>query len=210
MTPQRTLSPSETPSPEPSPTLLQPLPRTRLTSPNYLLTSPNSHRLRTKEPRFRLTEAEYRLLQEQAREWANKHLPTAGVSHRPPAIGAYVGWLLRERQALLGRPRAVFGRRLERKVRYVRAVARWDRGPHGYNGPAKAGPSRLCLRRSLLAQFPKEGDSLLRHRGLEAAGLRVVAASEGGEVLDPLCLSVADVSKLDWWTLAAAQERFSA
>ena len=64
--------------------------------------------------------------------------------------------------------------------------------------------SELCLRRSLRTEFPKEGDSILRHRSLQASALGIVAAVEAGEILDPLTVSVSEVGRLSWYKAADA------
>lgn len=203
--PDRTRLTSETTSPDPPPPPSPPLPRTRLTSPNYPLTSPNSPRLRTREPRFRLTESEYRLLVQQAKRWGERNVPTSGIRHRPPVIGAYIGWLLEERDRLSRGPRAVSGRLGERKVRYARAVAPWSPKEHRYEGPPKVPRAELCLRRAILTEFPKNGDSETRRRALEAARLGIVAAVEERELLDALSLSARDVGLVHWLKPADAQ-----
>jgi len=196
--PDSVIAPSETTLPGPDPTLLQPLPRTRLTSPNSALTSPNPPRLRTREPRFRLTEKEYRLLVEQAQKWAERHLPTSGVRHRPPVIGGYVGWLVRERDRLSNGPRAVSERESVRRVRFARAIASWSPRPHRYDGPPKVPRPELCLHRSLVAEFPKDGDDACRKKALQALQFGVVSAVEEGDVLEPASISVSEVGRLQY------------
>lgn len=77
-------------------------------------------------------------------------------------------------------------------------MAPWSPTPHRYDGPPKVRRSELCLRRSLLTEFPKEGDNPIRRRALQALSLGVVAAVEGRELLDPLTVSSSEIGRLQW------------
>jgi hypothetical protein len=198
---------SETPYPGRSTRVPLPLSRTRLTLPNYLLTLPNSDPTPLHKQSFSLPDPEYRLFVAQAQRWAERHVSTSGVRHRPAVLGGYVGWLVRERERLGGTPRADSDKRSEKTRKYVRAVAPWSPTPHRYEGPPRVPRAALCLRRAILSEFPKNGDSEIRRRSLEALSLGAVAAVEGGEVLDPLTVSSSEVGRLSWFKPADA-ERF--
>lgn len=197
---------SGTVQPDPTSPNHGPLPRTRLTLPNYPLTLPN-HPPRTRKIEVRLTERERELLEKQAERWAERHVPTSGIRHRPPKLAGYIGWLITERERFRATPRAANGRRLETKHRYARAVAPWSPTEHRYDGPPKVPRANLCLRRALLTEWPKEGDDATRRRALDAAQLGVVSAVQAREILDPLSLSVAEVGRVVWFKPADA-ERF--
>lgn len=193
------------PSPNPTDTRPGPLPRTRLTDTNYTLTDTNPPTRTVRKTALFLDSRVRDLLLEQAEGWAERHLPTSGIRHRPPVLSAYVEWLVRERERLREPPRADSGKAGETKRRYARSVAPWSPRAHRYDGPPKVARPELCLRRSLLTEFPKSGDAELRKRSLQAAGWGLISAVEAGEILDPLTLSSSEVGKLAWFKPADAE-----
>ena len=150
------------------------------------------------------------MLRELADRWAERNLPTAKIAHRPPALSAYVGNLVREQGRLLRNPRAYSRDQKERRAKYARAVAPWTPYAHRYDDGRRGernfnvARASLCLRRSLLIEFPKEGDAATRHRALDALGMQVVAAVENDEVLDALTVSASEVQSLLWFKPADA------
>jgi hypothetical protein len=182
----------------------KPSPDTHLLPLTTPLTPPNSHPPPPREVKLFLSPVEFTLLVSQAETWAQRHLPTSGIAHRPPLKSGYVGWLVRERQKLSDAPRADSRKQRETAVRYARSVAPWDSIEHKYDGPPKVPRSRLSLRRALLTEFPKEGDSALRRRAIHAAYLDVVTPVESREILDPMTISVSEVGKLAWFKPADA------
>lgn len=211
-----TTSPSETGSTDPPQPLPHPLPRTRLTPLNPPPYTPKPHPPSLARTRVRALGADLWLdprvaeqFKQQAKVWAERHLFTSGISHRPPVLSAYLAWLVRERSTRVRAPRAVSGREAETRVRLARAVAPWSPVPHRYDGPPKVRRSELCLHRSLLTVFPKEGDSTVRRRALQALNAGILAAVEGRDLLDPLTVSATEVHRLQWLKPADA-ERFVA
>ena len=197
-------SPSETDSTDPNPTHSPPIPRTRLTTGNHPLTTGNPPTTQIRAQQLYLPETIRTLLRSQAEAWAERHLPTSGIAHRPPILSAYVEWLVRQREKLREPPRADSGRAGETRKRYARSVAPWSPRAHRYDGPPKVARPELCLRRSLLFEFPKSGDADLRKRALQAAGWGIVSAVDDRELLDPLTLTSSEVGKLSWFKPADA------
>ena len=113
-------------------------------------------------------------------------------------LSGYIGWLVRERERLSAPPRAVSGRPSKRMVRFARAVAPWSPRPHRYDGPPKVPRSELCLRRSLLGEFPKEGDDACRKKALQALQLGVVSGVWERELLEPTTISIFEVGRLQF------------
>lgn len=195
---------TETTSLHPSPSLSHPITRTPLTPPNPPTYPAKVTRARTPRTELTLDSTTRTLLRSQADVWAERNLPTAGIAHRPPALSAYVGNLVREQARQFRDPRAYSRKQSERRLKYARAVAPWSPVEHRYDGPPKVPRASLCLRRSLLTEFPKEGDAATRHRALDALGMEVVSAVEAGEILDALTVSASEVNRLQWFKPADA------
>ena len=174
-----------------------PLPRTRLTPTNSPLTPTNPVLPRT-ETRLFLDSRTKSLLLAQAKRWADRNLPTSEIRHRPPLLTAYVGFLVRERERLISAPRAVSEREARRRVRFARAVAPWSPRPHLYDGPPKVPRAELCLHRSLVAEFPKDGDDACRKKALQALQLGVVTGVHESELLEPSTISISEVGRLQF------------
>jgi hypothetical protein len=117
---------------------------------------------------------------------------------------------VREQGRLLRNPRAYSRDQRLKRLRYAKAVAPWSPDPHRYDDNRRRSRNihleraNLCLRKSLLIEFPKEGDTATRHRALDALGMEVVAAVEGGEILDALTVSASEVHTLMWFKPADA------
>jgi hypothetical protein len=196
--PRPEIAPSGTTLPGPDPTLLPPLPRTRVNHPNPTPFPPKPQSRERRKASLALTESEWQLLRSQAEKWAGRQILTSTKGGRPAYLSAYVGWLVRERQRLSAIPRAVSTRESGRRVRFARAIAPWSPRPHRYDGPPKVPRPELCLRRSLVAEFPKDGDDACRKKALQALQFGVVSAVEAGDVLEPTSISVSEVGRLQY------------
>jgi hypothetical protein len=196
--PKPDIAPSGATLPGPDPTLLPPLPRTRVNHPNPTPFPPKPRSRERRKASLALTESEWHLLRTQAERWAGRQILTSTKGGRPAYLSAYVGWLVRERERLSALPRAVSGRESGRRVRFARAIAPWSPRPHRYDGPPKVPRSELCLHRSLVAEFPKDGDDACRKKALQALQFGVVSAVEAGDLLEPTSISVSEVGRLQY------------